>query len=89
MTQFQGIVGEHLLQYVTRIEKLEAEKQDIADNVKDAYGEAKGNGFEPKIIRKIIALRKLEENERNEQEEILDLYKAALGMIPEFESKGE
>ena len=87
MTQFQGIVGEHLLQYVTRIEKLEAEKQDIADNVKDAYGEAKGNGFDVKALKKLIALRKLEENERNEQEEILDLYKAALGMIPEFESR--
>ena len=81
------INNEQLTQYITRIEKLEEEKRDISDNIKDAYAEAKSNGFDPKVMREIIKLRKLEQSDRDELETVLDLYKAALGMIPEFEAR--
>ena len=70
----------HLLAFIERIEKLEEEKRALADDLKDVYAEAKGNGFDPKIIRKIVSLRRQDRDERREQEEIMDLYLAALGM---------
>lgn len=66
--------------FIERIERLEAEKQEIADDIKDVYAEAKGNGFDTKAIRTIIKQRKKDQAEREEEETILDLYKAALGM---------
>ena len=89
MAAFGGVSGEQLRQYIERIEKLEEEKSDIADNVRDAYAEAKSNGFDPKIMRQLIKLRKMDASDRNEQEEVLDIYKAALGMIPDFEPRDE
>ncbi len=85
MTKFGGFSGEQLRQYIERVERLEQEKQDIADNIRDAFAEAKGNGFDVKIMRQIIKLRKMEASDRDEQDAILDLYKHALGMLPEFE----
>ena len=64
---------------VVRIERLEEEKKAIADDVKDVYAEAKGNGYDVKIMRKIVTLRCMDENKRREEEEILDLYMHALG----------
>lgn len=66
---------------IERIERLEEEKKTIADDIKDVYAEAKGNGFDTKAIRSIIRLRKQDQAEREEAETILDLYKAALGMV--------
>ena len=66
---------------IERIEKLEEEKKSIADDIKDVYAEAKGNGFDARILRKIVSLRKQDTAQRKEQEEILDLYLAALGML--------
>lgn len=74
-----GIAGERLRSYVDRIERLEQEKQGIMDDIKGIYAESKGVGFEPKIIRTIIRLRKKAEQERREEEELLELYEAALG----------
>lgn len=68
--------------FVERIERLEEEKKTIADDIKDVYAEAKGNGYDIKILRKIISLRKQDKDKRREEEEILDLYLAALGMMP-------
>ena len=65
---------------IERIERLEEEKKGIADDVKDVYGEAKAVGYDPKIMRKIISLRKMKPDDRSEQEMILETYKAALGM---------
>lgn len=65
---------------IERIERLEEEKKTIADDIKDVYAEAKGNGFDTKAIRTIIRLRKQDQAEREEAETILDLYMAALGM---------
>lgn len=66
---------------VERIERLEEEKKTIADDVKEIYAEAKGNGYDTKIIRKLVALRKRDANEVAEEEAILDLYKQAVGIF--------
>ena len=66
---------------VERIERQEAEKAEIAESIKEVYAEAKGNGFDPKAIRKIVALRKKDRARRQEEEAILDLYLSALGEI--------
>lgn len=65
---------------VERIERLEEEKQGIADDIKDVYAEAKAVGYDTKIIRKIIRLRKMKPDDRSEEEILLETYKAALGM---------
>ena len=70
----------HLKAFIERIERLEEEKKALADDIKDVYGEAKGNGFDVKIIRKIVSIRKQDREKRIEEETILDLYLAALGM---------
>lgn len=66
---------------VERIEKFEAEKADIADLIKDVYVEAKANGFDAKIIRKVVALRKKDASERQTEEALLATYMSALGML--------
>jgi uncharacterized protein (UPF0335 family) len=71
----------HLRAFIERVEKLEDEKRAISEDIKDVYAEAKGNGFDAKIIRKIVALRKKDRDQRREEEEILDLYLNALGMV--------
>ncbi len=67
---------------VERIERLEEEKKEVADQIKEVYAEAKGNGFDAKTLRKVVALRKKPAEERSEEEAMLDLYMHALGMIP-------
>ena len=77
--QRRGGIGQ-LRAFVERIERLEEEKRTIADDIKDVYAEAKGNGFDVKIMRKVVSLRRQDLNKRREEEEILDLYLSALGM---------
>lgn len=67
---------------VERIERLEEEKKEVAEQIKEVYAEAKGNGFDAKIIKMIIALRKKKPEERSEEEAMLELYMNALGMLP-------
>ena len=67
---------------VERIERLEEEKKTIAGDIKEVYAEAKGHGFDTKILRKVVSLRKKEATEREEEQSMLDLYMAALGMMP-------
>ena len=69
---------------VERIERLEEEKKAIAGDIKEVYAEAKANGFDTKILRKVISLRKKEAAEREEEQSMLDLYLSALGMIPDL-----
>lgn len=76
----QTIAAGQLRSLIERIERLESEKKTIGDDIKDVYAEAKGNGFDTKAIRTIIKQRKKDQAEREEEETILDLYKAALGM---------
>jgi uncharacterized protein (UPF0335 family) len=70
----------HLRAFIERIEKLEEEKKALADDIKEVYGEAKGTGFDVKIIRKIVSIRKQDRDKRREEEEILGLYLSALGI---------
>ena len=85
MSDAHGVARDQLRAFVERIERLEEEKKTIADDIKDVYGEAKSMGFDTKILKKVIALRKKDEQERTEEEMILDTYLQALGMIPQFE----
>jgi uncharacterized protein (UPF0335 family) len=75
-----GIAADRLRSFIERLERLEEEKKGLQDDIKDVYAEAKGTGFDTKIIRQIIRLRKMEKEDLQEQEELLELYKAALGM---------
>jgi uncharacterized protein (UPF0335 family) len=72
---------ERLRQLIARIEKLEEEKAGVAADIKEVYGEAKSTGFDTKVMRKVIKLRKQDRQERAEQEMVMDLYLAALGEI--------
>ena len=76
-----GFAKEQLKSFIERIERLEEEKKTIADDIKEVFAEAKGTGFDTKAMRSIIRLRKKDQAERQEEESILDLYKAALGMV--------
>jgi uncharacterized protein (UPF0335 family) len=75
-----GIAAGELRSFVERIERLEAEKKDIADQQKEVMAEAKGRGYDVKVLRKIIAIRKRDANDLAEEEAVLEMYKAALGM---------
>jgi uncharacterized protein (UPF0335 family) len=66
---------------IERIERLEEEKKTISDDIRDVYAEAKGNGFDVKALRTIVRLRKLDTDERKEQEAVLETYMHALGML--------
>lgn len=76
-----GVAGKRLMSFLERIERLEEEKSGIAEDIKDVYAEAKGVGFDTKTIRRIIKLRKMEPEKRREQDDLLDLYMAAIGMV--------
>jgi len=76
----QTVAAGQLRSFIERIERLEEEKKTIADDIKEVFAEAKGTGFDTKAIRVLIRLRKKDQAERQEEEAILDLYKAALGM---------
>lgn len=79
-TGVENVAAAELRQFIERIERLEEEKQSIADDIKDVFGEAKGRGYDVKAMRTIIRLRKKDANERIEEETILQTYMAALGM---------
>ena len=72
---------DQLKAFVERIERLEEEKKATSDDIRDVYAEAKGNGFDVKAIQTVIRLRRLDKDERDEQEAIIDTYMIALGMI--------
>jgi len=76
-----GVAQDQLRSIVERIERLEEEKAAIANDIKEVYAEAKGNGFDTKTLRQVVRLRKQDKAERQEQEAILDLYMHALGMV--------
>ncbi len=76
----QSVAGAELRQFIERYEHLEAEKKDIADGQKEIMAEAKGRGYDTKVIRKLLAIRKRDANDLAEEEAVLEMYKAALGM---------
>ena len=75
-----SIESGHLKAFIERIERLEEDKRTVADEIKDVYAEAKGTGYDVKIIRKIVSIRKQDQDKRREEEEILELYLQAIGM---------
>ena len=75
-----GFAKEHLRSFIERIERLEEEKKALADDIREVYSEAKGTGFDTKVMRQVVRLRKMESADRQEQEAMLDLYLGALGM---------
>jgi len=74
------VTADELRQFIERIERLDAEKKDLADQQKEVMAEAKGRGYDTKIMRKVIALRKRDQNDIAEEEAVLEMYKEALGM---------
>ena len=75
-----SIEAGHLMAFIERIERLEEDKKTVSDEIKDVYAEAKGTGYDIKIVRKIVSIRKQDQDKRREEEEILELYLKALGM---------
>lgn len=75
-----GVSGERLKSFVERIERLEEEKSALAGDIREVYSEAKGTGYDVKVLRQVIRLRKLDKSDRQEQEALLDTYMRALGM---------
>ena len=75
-----NVSAEQLRQFIERIEHLEAEKKDIAEQIKEVYAEAKGRGYDTKVMRKVIALRKRDKDDIAEENAILGIYLPALGM---------
>ena len=80
-TGSEEINSGHLRAFIERIERLNEEKKALSEDIKEVYAEAKGNGFDTKILRTVVRLRKQDSSERAEQEALLDLYLNALGMI--------
>ena len=72
---------EYLNQFMARIERLEEDKKTVLEDIKEVYAEAKAQGFDAKILRQIVRIRKMDKAKLDEQEELIDLYKHALGMI--------
>jgi uncharacterized protein (UPF0335 family) len=87
MPDVGGIAGERLKSFIERVERLEEEKRALAEDIKEVYAEAKGVGFDVKIMRQIVKIRKMDQDELDEQESLLDVYKRALGMIPDLPSE--
>src|SRR4051812_8562976 len=87
-----SVAQDQIRAFIDRIERMESEKAAIASDIKEIYAEAKGNGFDTKILRKVVTIRKQDANQRMEQEALLELYMGALGMIhlrPEEDYDGE
>ena len=80
MADVGGIAADRLKSFVERIERLEEERRALGNDIKEVYAEAKGTGFDTKALRTIVRLRKLDTDERREQQEVLDTYLHALGM---------
>jgi uncharacterized protein (UPF0335 family) len=89
MPDVGGIAGERLKSFIERIERLEEEKRALAEDIKEVYAEAKGTGFDTKIMRQLIRIRKRDQDELDEEETLLDVYKRALGMLPDAAAQAQ
>jgi len=76
-----GVSGKRLKAFIERVERLEEEKAALAEDIKEIYAEAKATGFDTKTIRKLIRLRKMDAEKRQEEDALLELYKSAIGLI--------
>jgi uncharacterized protein (UPF0335 family) len=80
MAKAGGVAGERLKSFIERVERLEEEKKALADDIRDVYSEARANGFEVKVMRQIVKIRKMDKDDLDEQEALLETYMRALGM---------
>ena len=80
MTDASGVAGDRLRTIIERIERLEDEKKALSDDIREVYSEARGAGFDVKVIRQVVRLRKMDATDRSEMEQVLDVYKRVLGM---------
>ena len=81
MAEGGDVAQDRLRSFIERIERLEEEKAALLADIKEVYAEAKGTGFDPKTMRKVVSLRKMEDSDRQEAEFLLDTYLSALGML--------
>lgn len=81
MSEVSGVTGDRLKSFIERLENLEDEKRELAEQIKEVFAEAKGEGFDVKTMRALLKLRKMKPHDRSEQEELLEVYKAAIGML--------
>lgn len=79
--RFDNTAATRIRSFIERVERLTEEKQALAEDIKEVYAEAKGVGFDTKTLRKIVKLRKMDHEKRREEEELLELYKSAIGMV--------
>ena len=79
MVDVENVAGERLRSFIVRIERLEEEKQALANDIREVYSEAKGTGFDIKVMRQLIRLRKMDNDDRSEMEAILQVYERAMG----------
>jgi uncharacterized protein (UPF0335 family) len=89
MPDVGGIAGGQLKSFIERIERLEEEKRALGEDITEVYAEAKGTGFEPKIMRQILKIRKMDKDALDEQESLLDIYQRALGMLPDADATAQ
>lgn len=89
MTNFGGVSGAHLRQFIEQIEYLEEQKASVAGDIRDTFAEAKAAGFDIKVIRQILKMRKIDKDELREQEEVLSLYLQALDMAAQVKKMHE
>ena len=82
MPDVGGIAGDRLKSFIERIERLEEKRRTLGADLKEVYAEAKGTGFDTKIMRQIVRLRRMDKDDLDEQETLLDVYRRALGMLP-------
>jgi uncharacterized protein (UPF0335 family) len=76
-----NVSADQLRLFIERVERMEEEKKGVADDIKDVYAEAKSNGYDTKIMKQIVKLRKMEKNARDEQDALLDTYRSALNLV--------
>jgi uncharacterized protein (UPF0335 family) len=76
-----GVSADILQQFIERVERMEEEKESLSSRIRDVYSEARNAGFEPKVMRQIVRIRKMDQRQVDEEEELLHLYKQALGMV--------
>lgn len=81
MTEGHNIAGEKLMSLIQRIERLTEDRDNIGADIREVYREAKGVGFEPKIIRKLVAMRKMEASDRQEEQALIESYAASIGLL--------
>jgi len=81
MADVQGVTGDRLKSFIERLENLEEEKRELGEQIKEVFAEAKGEGYDIKVMRQILRLRRMKPHDRSEQEELLEIYKTALGMV--------